>query len=184
MSEVAGVKEFADLVVSPEPYADYRQVFVTERLNVTHVSVHPGDAVVDDLQATLAGHEEVVWRHVAMNRIAELPLRVAKLMKRVKALAGVEQPVDAVGAEHVRELVRVADRRGRAAAKNGAIEVARNHEGAFDVDMGVDEAGDHVSSPEVNLSRAPESRFQPHDRAIDGRSNLRMLLIEPGGLKL
>lgn len=45
MSEVAGVKETRELPVSPEPYADYRQVFVTERLNVTHVSVHPGEAV-------------------------------------------------------------------------------------------------------------------------------------------
>ena len=39
------IERLADLAVSPEPYADYRPIFETKRLNVTHVSVHPGETV-------------------------------------------------------------------------------------------------------------------------------------------
>lgn len=39
------IRHFADLAVSPEPYADYRPVFETSRLNVTHVRIHPGETV-------------------------------------------------------------------------------------------------------------------------------------------
>jgi mannose-6-phosphate isomerase-like protein (cupin superfamily) len=39
------IKQLADLPVSPETYADYRPIFETKRLNVTHVSIHPGETV-------------------------------------------------------------------------------------------------------------------------------------------
>ena len=39
------IRQFADLAVSPEPYADYRPVFETGRLNVTQVRIHPGETV-------------------------------------------------------------------------------------------------------------------------------------------
>jgi Mannose-6-phosphate isomerase len=39
------IRQFAELAVSPEPYADYRPVFETSRLNVTHVRIHPGETV-------------------------------------------------------------------------------------------------------------------------------------------
>lgn len=39
------IRHFADLEVSPETYADYRPVFETKRLNMTHVRIHPGDTV-------------------------------------------------------------------------------------------------------------------------------------------
>ena len=39
------IRQFGDLKVQPEPYADYRPVFETSRLNVTHVRIHPGDTV-------------------------------------------------------------------------------------------------------------------------------------------
>lgn len=39
------IRQFADLSVSPEPYADYRPIFETGRLNVTHVRIHPGETV-------------------------------------------------------------------------------------------------------------------------------------------
>jgi mannose-6-phosphate isomerase-like protein (cupin superfamily) len=39
------ISHYPDLAVSPEPYADYRPVFETTRLNVTHVQIHPGDTV-------------------------------------------------------------------------------------------------------------------------------------------
>ena len=39
------IKQFADLAVEPQPYADYRPIFETDRLNVTHVRIHPGETV-------------------------------------------------------------------------------------------------------------------------------------------
>ena len=39
------IERVANLAVSPELYADYRPIFETKRLNVTHVSVHPGETV-------------------------------------------------------------------------------------------------------------------------------------------
>jgi mannose-6-phosphate isomerase-like protein (cupin superfamily) len=39
------IKHLPDLAISPEPYADYRPIFETKRLNVTHVSIHPGETV-------------------------------------------------------------------------------------------------------------------------------------------
>ena len=39
------IKDFADLAVEPQPYADYRPIFETNRLNVTHVRIHSGETV-------------------------------------------------------------------------------------------------------------------------------------------
>lgn len=39
------IRQFAELAISPEPYADYRPVFETGRLNVTQVRIHPGETV-------------------------------------------------------------------------------------------------------------------------------------------
>jgi mannose-6-phosphate isomerase-like protein (cupin superfamily) len=39
------IRHFDELAVQPEPYADYRPVFETNRLNVTHVRIHPGETV-------------------------------------------------------------------------------------------------------------------------------------------
>lgn len=39
------IRRFDDLTVSPESYADYRQIFETRRLNVTHVRIRPGETV-------------------------------------------------------------------------------------------------------------------------------------------
>ncbi|HET7169432.1 MAG TPA: cupin domain-containing protein [Candidatus Limnocylindrales bacterium] len=39
------IRPFGALTVSPEPYADYRTVFETGRLNVTHVRISPGATV-------------------------------------------------------------------------------------------------------------------------------------------
>jgi mannose-6-phosphate isomerase-like protein (cupin superfamily) len=39
------IKSFADLEIQPEAYADYRPIFDTKRLNVTHVRIHPGETV-------------------------------------------------------------------------------------------------------------------------------------------
>lgn len=39
------IRQLAELAVSPEPYADYRPVFETGRLNVTQVRIHPGETV-------------------------------------------------------------------------------------------------------------------------------------------
>lgn len=39
------VTHLRDIAAQPEPYADYRPLFVTRRLNVTHVHVAPTETV-------------------------------------------------------------------------------------------------------------------------------------------
>jgi mannose-6-phosphate isomerase-like protein (cupin superfamily) len=39
------IKQFTNLAVAPEPYADYRPIFETSRLNMTHVRIRPGETV-------------------------------------------------------------------------------------------------------------------------------------------
>jgi len=39
------ISHLDDMAVQPEPYADYRPIFETTRLNVTHVSIQPGETV-------------------------------------------------------------------------------------------------------------------------------------------
>lgn len=39
------IRHFAELAIAPETYADYRPIFETGRLNVTHVRIHPGETV-------------------------------------------------------------------------------------------------------------------------------------------
>jgi mannose-6-phosphate isomerase-like protein (cupin superfamily) len=43
--KVPVISHLDDLAVQPEPYADYRPIFETPRLNVTHVSIRPGETV-------------------------------------------------------------------------------------------------------------------------------------------
>ena len=64
----------------------------------------------------------------------------------------------AVGAEHVRELVRIAHDRGRPARDDDARELRRQQLGRLDVDVRVDQAGDEMApgrvDPLVALVRA------------------------------
>jgi mannose-6-phosphate isomerase-like protein (cupin superfamily) len=39
------IRQFDDLAVQAEPYADDRPIFETSRLNVTHVRIKPGETV-------------------------------------------------------------------------------------------------------------------------------------------
>jgi mannose-6-phosphate isomerase-like protein (cupin superfamily) len=39
------ISQLDDLAVHAEPYADYRPIFETSRLNVTHVRIKPGETV-------------------------------------------------------------------------------------------------------------------------------------------
>jgi mannose-6-phosphate isomerase-like protein (cupin superfamily) len=52
------IKHIDDLTVSPEPYADYRPIFETSRLNVTHVRIHPGETVPAH---THVDEDQVYW---------------------------------------------------------------------------------------------------------------------------
>jgi mannose-6-phosphate isomerase-like protein (cupin superfamily) len=38
-----------DIEAQPEPYADYRPIFLTGRLNVTHVRIKPGQTVPEHI---------------------------------------------------------------------------------------------------------------------------------------
>jgi mannose-6-phosphate isomerase-like protein (cupin superfamily) len=39
------ILHLADVAANPETYADYRPIFETSRLNVTHVRIKPGETV-------------------------------------------------------------------------------------------------------------------------------------------
>lgn len=52
------IKHLADLAVAHEPYAAYRPIFETSRLNVTHVRIHPGETVPAH---THTDEDQVYW---------------------------------------------------------------------------------------------------------------------------
>ncbi|MBA2701653.1 MAG: cupin domain-containing protein [Chloroflexi bacterium] len=52
------IRDLDDLTVQPEPYADYRPIFETSRLNVTHVRIHPGQTVPAH---THTDEDQVYW---------------------------------------------------------------------------------------------------------------------------
>ena len=76
----------------------------------------------------------------------------------LEVVAGVEQPVDAVGAEHVRDLVRVGDDRGRAEREDEALELVDEELHRLDVHVRVDEAGHDEAARRVDRPRCRRSR--------------------------
>ena len=72
-----------------------------------------------------------------------------------QALGRAEQPVDALDAGHVGDLVRVADDRGRPARHDRPRELRRGELGRLEVHVRVDEARDE------ELARAPSIRSPP-----------------------
>lgn len=60
--------QFDELKVAPESYADYRPIFETSRLNVTHVRVWPGQSVPAHVHAD----EDQVYHVTTGKGIVEL----------------------------------------------------------------------------------------------------------------
>ena len=92
-----------------------------------------------------AGRLEVGRRHAG----AELHLQ-----RHAQRLRRLEEVADAGHAQHVGDLVRIADRRGGAARQHLPVELFGRHEAALDMHMGVDEAryGDQAAA--VDLAHA------------------------------
>ncbi len=81
----------------------------------------------------------------------------------------VEHEADAGQAVHVGNLVGVGDHRGGAARQHGARELRRGGHGAFDVNVGVEEAGSHAGAGQVDHLPGRVARPHPDDfRAGDG----------------
>ena len=80
----------------------------------------------------------------------------------------VEQPVDAVGAEHVRDLVRVGDDRGGAVGEHRAGELVDHQLRRLDVHVRVDEAGHEVAAARVDALSAGVAA-EPRDAAVGDR---------------
>ena len=76
--------------------------------------------------------------------------------------------MDAVGAEHVRDLVRVGDDRGRAERQDEARELVDQELRRLDVKMRVDEPGDQVAPGRVDRLAALVVA-EPGDDAVDDR---------------
>jgi mannose-6-phosphate isomerase-like protein (cupin superfamily) len=43
------IRHLRDIAAEPQPYADYKPIFDTSRLNVTHVSIKPGETVPEHI---------------------------------------------------------------------------------------------------------------------------------------
>jgi hypothetical protein len=82
--------------------------------------------------------------------------------------ADVEQPVDAVGAEHVRDLVRVGHAGRRPEREHEARELVRQQLGRLEVQVRVDEPGDDPAAARVDRLRALV-RAETRDEAVGDR---------------
>ena len=79
---------------------------------------------------------------------------------------GVEEIAQARDAEHVGDLVRIADRRGDAVREHAAIELERRDQRGLDMQMRVDEAGNHDLAPDIDLARAAILRHRSDDAVV------------------
>ncbi len=68
--------------------------------------------------------------------------------------AELEKEADAFQAEHIGDLVRIADRRGDAMRQNATVELLRRDQRGFDVEVGVNEAGHGEQPGAVDLAGA------------------------------
>ena len=75
-----------------------------------------------------------------------------------RSAARVEEPVHPVRAEHVRDLVRVGDDRGRSQRQHEPRELVDEELGRFEVDVRVDEAGNDPAARRVDSLVYPRSR--------------------------
>ena len=76
------------------------------------------------------------------------------LQRHAQGEGGVQEVAHAFLAEHVRDLVRIADRRGGAARQHGALELERRDQTALDVHVRVDKSGHGDDAAAVDLARA------------------------------
>ena len=76
----------------------------------------------------------------------------------VHALRRIEEELDPGDAEDVGQLVRVAYRRRRSAREHGALEALGHEEGALEVHVRVDEAGDEMSATSVDRALSLQIR--------------------------
>lgn len=98
----------------------------------------------------------------------------------VDGIGGVDQPVHAVGAEDVGDLVRVGDDGGRALRDHRLGEPVRGQLRRLDVEMGIDEAGNDVGAGDVAPLPASVGA-EPDDGALgDGDVDLEPLAGEDG----
>ena len=80
---------------------------------------------------------------------------------------GVEEEADPRRPEHIGDLVRIADRGGDAVPQHAAVEFQRRDQRAFDVAMGVDEAGNDDLAADVDLALAAIVAERPDNAVAD-----------------
>jgi len=71
-----------------------------------------------------------------------------------RLLSRIEEEADALFAEHIGDLVRIADGGGDAIGEDAAVEFVRRDQRAFDVQVGIDEARDDDAAGDFNLGFA------------------------------
>ena len=92
--------------------------------------------------------------------------------------AAVEQPVDAVGAEHVGDLVRVGDDRRRAVRQDRAGELVNRQLRGLDVHVSVDETGNQVGALDVQPLATVVATEADDVAVLDGDVDVEPLLGE------
>ena len=133
-------------------------VAAQETLDVARVEGPPGRFESGRRHAG-AGHDENIERQVR---------------------AAVEQPVDAVGAEDVGDLVGVGDHCGGAVGEDGSCELVDHELGRLDVHVGIDEAGDEVSAFHVDPFSAFVLAEADHVAVLDRDVEVQPLFREHG----
>ena len=107
-----------------------------------------------------AGSLEMGRRHAARQLHPEVERRRQR---------GVEEILQAVDAEHVGDLVRIANRRRHAARQHAAVELERRDQRRLDVQVGVDESGDDDFAGDVDLRIAAIVGLRADDAVVADR---------------
>ena len=121
----------------------------------------PGKFIISARPST-AGWSRIATRSAADSLAPEVSSSVAGTQELSctrsvmrSARGSFEEVADAREPQHVRDLMRVADRRGGAVRQDAALELGGRHQAALDVDVGVDEAGRGDPAAGVDLPPAP-----------------------------
>jgi hypothetical protein len=88
--------------------------------------------------------------------------------------------VDAVGTQDVRDFVRVSDHGRRAVRENSSGELVDGELGRFDVDVGIDEAGNDISPRNVNALATVVAAESDDVTILDGYVDIEPLFGKDG----
>ena len=147
---------------------DHERVAVQDARHVHHLGEAERLRMIDERQEggrvedAAAVRLELGRGHTARHHHAEIE-------PGLQATRSVEEELDPGHAEHVRELVRIAHRRRRAARQHRALKALRHQERALEMHVRVDEARHDVRAFRVDRPFAGEALCRADDDAVRDR---------------